>query len=191
MLSLAPIVAESDPSMADQRAPPSYPTEVVLRDGTRVTIRPIGPEDEAREQAFVRALSNESRYLRFMNTLRELTPGMLHRFTDPDPQREVALVALTDGREPRQVGVARFARSERSDSAEFAIVVADDMQGKGLGTRLMRELIGNARERGLRQLEGTVLASNHHMLALMQALGFEVSALPEDQRLKRVVKHLA
>jgi acetyltransferase len=116
---------------------------------------------------------------------------MLHRFTDPDPAREVALVALcADQGELRQVAVARFAATESADAGEFAIVVADAMQGKGLGTRLMQELIRNARGRGLRQLEGTVLSSNHRMLTLMQRLGFEVGAVPEDQRLRRVVKRL-
>ena len=60
-----------------------------------MVIRPIGPEDARREQAFVRGLSPESRYFRFMNTLRELSPEMLERFTHPDPAREIALVALT------------------------------------------------------------------------------------------------
>jgi acetyltransferase len=178
----------SDPAVAA----PAYPVEATLRDGTRVTIRPISPEDEAREQDFVRKLSSESRYFRFMNTLRELTPGMLHRFTDPDPAREAALVALATGEGgTRQVGVARYAVTESGDGGEFAVVVADDMQNKGLGTRLMRELLANARARGLRRLEGSVLSSNHRMLALMQSLGFEVSALPEDQRLRRVVKRLS
>lgn len=169
-----------------------YPIEATLRDGTRVTIRPIGPLDEAREQAFVRKLSNESRYFRFMNTLRELTPAMLHQFTAPDPGREVALVALRSQRgETEQVAVARFVSPEPGGPGEFAIVVADDMQGKGLGTLLMRELLREARERHLPRLEGTVLATNHHMLALMQALGFEVSSFPEDLRLRRVVKTLS
>ena len=74
---------------------PVYPRHLLLRDGTSVVIRPIGPEDAHREQAFVRGLSPESRYLRFMNTLRELSPEMLERFTHPDPAREIALVALT------------------------------------------------------------------------------------------------
>jgi acetyltransferase len=180
-----------DPTQREGVAP-AYPVEATLRDGTRVMIRPIAPEDEAREQSFVRSLSNESRYFRFMNTLRELTPDMLHRFTDPDPASEVALVALqSTGDQTRQVGVARFAAGNTAERGEFAIVVADEMQGKGLGTRLMQELLRNARARGLQQLEGSVLASNHQMLALMQALGFEISALPEDQRLRRVVKRLA
>jgi acetyltransferase len=166
--------------------------EATLRDGSSVCIRPIGPQDAAREQAFVRNLSSESRYFRFMNTLRELTPAMLHQFTEPDPLREVALVALTSGAGgAEQVGVARFVAEQPGGPGEFAVVVADAMQGKGLGTLLMRELLREGARRGLPQLEGTVLSSNHQMLRLMQALGFEITALPEDQRLRRVVKRLS
>jgi acetyltransferase len=171
---------------------PSYPREVELRDGTRVSIRPIGPEDAQREQGFVRGLSPESRYLRFMNTIRELSPAMLESFTHPDPAREIALVALTqEAPEPRQIGVARCVRADpQADSAEFAIAVADEWQGKGLGSALMRELMAAAQAHGLRRLEGWVLATNHAMLELMHALGFEVSGALDDARLRHVAKAL-
>jgi len=71
-----------------------YPVRAWLRDGSEIVIRPIGPEDAASEQAFTQALSAESRYFRFMSTLRELPADMLHRFTHPDFDREVALIAL-------------------------------------------------------------------------------------------------
>ena len=115
-----------------------------------MVIRPIGPQDAHREQAFVRGLSPESRYFRFMNTLRELRPEMLERFTHPDPAREIALVALTarGAHEPAAGrGSPLRARARRARSGEFAIVVADAFQGKGLGSRLMQELIGE-RTRG-------------------------------------------
>ena len=169
---------------------PVYPREVQLRDGTHVSIRPIVPEDAQREQAFVRGLSPESRYFRFMTTIRELSPEMLESFTHPDPAREIALVALTrDAPEPRQIGVARCVRADpQAQSAEFAIVVADEWQGQGLGSFLMLELIAAARARGLRRIEGWVLATNHAMLELMRALGFEVSGTLDDARLRHVVK---
>ena len=171
--------------------PPTYPIEARLRNGTRVTIRPIEPQDAEREQAFVRGLSPESRYFRFMNTLRELTPEMLERFTHPDPAGEVALVALTgEGEAAREIGVARCALAPGGKAGEFAIVVADAFQGQGLGSRLMQELLTAARARGVKQLEGLVLTSNHGMLELMQALGFEMTSAPDDPRLRRVVKDL-
>ena len=165
--------------------------EAILRDGTRVIIRPIGPQDAEREQAFVRGLSPEARYFRFMNTLRELSPEMLDRFTHPDPEREVALVALVDeGGAPKQVGVARCAATAERGGCEFAIVVADPYQGRGLGSRLMHELVARARARGVPRIEGLVLASNHPMLELMQSLGFEINTSPEDPRMRRVSKSL-
>ncbi len=181
---------------------PAYPRHTTLRDGTRVVIRPIGPEDARREQAFVRGLSPESRYLRFMNTLRELSPDMLERFTHPDPAREIALVALAEEPEcpgpsgdpvqigPVQIGVARCVRGPSSDQGEFAIVVADAFQGKGLGTLLMRALMESARGQGLRCIEGLVLATNQRMLDLMTALGFTVHTAIDDPRMRRVAREL-
>jgi len=170
---------------------PTSPIEAQLRNGTRVILRPIEPQDAQREQAFVRGLSPESRYFRFMNTLRELTPEMLERFTHPDAAREVALVALTgEGASARQIGVARCVLAPDGKSGEFAVVVADDFQGQGLGSRLMQELAATARTRGVKRMEGLVLTSNHRMLELMQSLGFEITAAPDDPRLRRVAKEL-
>lgn len=174
-----------------------YPVCTRLADGTQVLIRPIGPEDAAREQAFVRGLSAESRHFRFMNTLSELSPQLLERFTHPDPRREIALVALVQdrGNAPpaqagpdqagaEQVGVARCIQAAECGPGEFAIVVADRFQGKGLGHALMQELIDCARERGWPGIEGLILRNNHHMLELMHALGFEVTVSADDAQLR-------
>jgi len=174
-----------------------YPVRTRLTDGTPVLIRPIGPEDAEREQAFVRGLSAESRYFRFMNTLSELSPQLLERFTHPDPRREIALVALVQdcGNAPpaqagpgqagtEQVGVARCIQAAEHGPGEFAVVVADRFHGKGLGHALMQELIDCARERGWPGLEGLILRNNHPMLELMHALGFEVSVSPDDAQLR-------
>jgi acetyltransferase len=186
------------PSSRAAHAAPAFTRQTLLRDGTPVLIRPIGPGDAAREQAFVRGLSPESRYFRFMNTLRELTPEMLDRFTHPDPEREIALIALAaaaggdvqTASEPVQIGVARCVRGQDGERGEFAIVVGDAFQGKGLGTLLMQALLDTARACGLRRIEGLVLASNHRMLALMTALGFAVHTAPDDPRMRLVVKEL-
>jgi len=166
-----------------------YPVRARLRDGTGITIRPIGPEDAEREQAFVRSLSPESRYNRFMNTLRELPPDMLHRFTHPDFEHDLALVALDgEGPDARQIGVARVAVDPDGDSAEFAIVVADAWQNRGVGKRLMCELLRAARALGLTEVWGDILASNRRMSALMASLGFTMRASPVDPLLWRAVK---
>jgi acetyltransferase len=175
-----------------QRTLSTYPIKAKLRNGIRVTIRPIEPEDAQREQAFVRGLSQESRYFRFMNTLRELSPQMLERFTHPDAAREIALVALTgEGVSAQQIGVARCALMQDGTASEFALVVADSFQGQGLGGLLMQALLNAADERGIKRIEGLVLNNNQRMLELMHALGFEASSAPEDPSLRRVVKQLS
>ena len=172
-----------------------YPTHLIqslkLRDGFEVTIRPIRPEDAQIEQSFVRNLSNESRYYRFMDGLRELSPRMLSHFTEVDYDRHMALIAISgrDGAEI-QIGVARYLMDGDGRHAEFAIVIADDWQRKGLGTCLMQALIDAARSGGVRLLHGDVLASNHKMLALMSKLGFSVKFDGQDARTMRVEMEL-
>lgn len=161
-------------------------------DGTRLLIRPMRPEDAAREQAFVQALSPASRQLRFMNAVRELSPRQLQRFTDPDPAREFALVALRrePGRPDEQVAVARFALDQAGDRCEFAIAVADDWQRRGLGRHLMARLIEAAAARGLRVMWGRVSADNHGMLALARSLGFRISAARDEPGVRQVILRL-
>ena len=107
-------------------------------DGLKVVIRPIKPEDAELEVEFVRKLSPETEYYRFMNTMRELPPAMVTRLTQIDYDREMAFVAVIeeDGKE-YEVGVCRYAVNPDGESCEFAIVVADDWQKKGLARRLM------------------------------------------------------
>jgi len=151
------------------------------RDGTEITIRPIRPEDAGIEQAFVRELSDSSRYARFMASLHELSREMLVRFTQIDYDREMALVAVTerDGHEV-QLGVARYTITPDGESCEFAIAVADEWQGTGLGSRLMRGLMDAARDRGLHVMEGETLSNNEPMRTLAEYLGFSIRTSPED-----------
>lgn len=154
-----------------------YPAELegefVLRDGTRVHVRPIRPEDVDLEKRFVEQLSEQSRFQRFLYHLTELPPGMLARFTQPDYDRELALVALHDG---QFIGVARYApnsaRPDDPSSAEFALVVADHWQRRGLGRALLEKLKEQARKAGYRALYGTILDSNYGMQELTRKLGF-------------------
>jgi acetyltransferase len=171
---------------------PSHLTEHWLdAQGRRFTIRAIRPEDAAMEQAFVRGLSAESRYFRFVNAIHELSDRMLVRFTQIDYDREMALVAVTGSDERQeQIAVARYAMNPDGTSCEFAIVIADAWQGQGLGTRLMTRLMDAARERGLPTMEGFVLATNHRMLRLMEKLGFEVRQADDDPTMKHVIRRL-
>jgi acetyltransferase len=162
-----------------------YPRHLVQRgflaDGTPLTIRPIRPEDAESEQNFVRELSAEAKKFRFMGTMNELSPEMLVQFTQIDYGREMALIAVVgEGSEARQYAVARYVINPDDQSCEFAIVVSDKMQGKGLGTRMMTALMDAARIHRLAMMEGTVLRQNKAMLQLMRDLGFSVDQVADD-----------
>jgi acetyltransferase len=172
-----------------------YPTQLVsqwqLADGTDITIRPIRPEDAQLVQRFVHDLSDESKYYRFMNSMHELTETMLVRLTQIDYSRELALIATAaDGDHEIELGVARYAINPDGDSCEFALVVADNIQGKGLGQKLMVALMEAARDKGLSVIEGEVLSSNHKMLRLMTRLGYAIKASEEDPSVMKVSKPL-
>ena len=165
--------------------------DVQLSDGTNIIIRPIRPEDAEIEQEFIRNLSSESRYFRFMNSIEELSLEMLVRFTQIDYHNEMALIAVypsKDGEE--EIGVVRYMTNADKRSCEFALVVSDQWQGKGIARLLMRNLIEVARDRELELMEGQVLANNHRMLDLMTSLNFRISNDPEDPAIKRVEKPL-
>jgi acetyltransferase len=154
-------------------------------------LRPIRPEDADIEAAFVRQLSPQARYMRFMQTLEELSPEMLVRFTQIDYDRELALIAVVmqDGKEV-EIAVARYGVNPDGDSCEFAIVVDDEWQAKGVGARLLTLLMEAAKAKGFRKMEGEVLAENGAMLSLVKRLGFSVGTLPEEPAIFAVQRDL-
>ena len=172
-----------------------YPTQLVknvqLNDGTDIVIRPIRPEDAEIEAKFVRELSDETKYFRFMNSIHELSQEMLVRFTQIDYHNEMALIAVQqlDGVED-QIGVARYTTNPDKTSCEFALVVSDKWQNKGIAYRLMRNLMEVARDRDLDVMEGQVLGDNKKMLELMASLDFEISTDPDDSSVRHVVAQL-
>ncbi len=172
-----------------------YPTHLVsqwqLADGTDIVIRPIRPEDADLVKRFVHDLSDESKYFRFMNSVQELTEEMLARLTQIDYSREMALLAVTRGQSPEtELGVARYAINPDGLSCEFALVVANNIAGKGLGQRLMIALMEAARSKGLEVIEGEVLSHNHNMLKLMNRMGFTIKPAAEDAGIMQVSKRL-
>lgn len=159
--------------------------------GERLTVRPIRPSDAAIERAFVHDLSFDSRYMRFHCGLVELSPAMLVRLTQIDYSREMAFIALREraGRE-QAVGIARYVADNAAESCEFALTVADDLQGHGVGTALMRLLIEYARGKGLSRMFGYVLSENCKMLEVARALGFGVAPYDGDATLRVVTLQL-
>ena len=164
---------------------------VQLNDGTDIVIRPIRPEDAEIEAKFIRDLSPEARYFRFMNSIQELSQEMLVRFTQIDYHNEMALIVVTatdEGEE--QIGVARYTTNVDKTSCEFALVVSDQWQSRGIAHHLMRNLMDVARDRDLEVMEGQVLSNNKRMLDLMKSLNFSISNDPDDTEIKRVEARL-
>jgi GNAT superfamily N-acetyltransferase len=165
--------------MADY--PQHFVRQRVLFDGTPVTIRPIRPEDSGMEQEFVRHLSEDSRYFRFMGSVRELPPKKLKFFTDIDYDRHMAFVATIMHEDKElEIGVARYVATENPGSCEFAVTVNDAWQGSGVAGLLMISLEHAAREHGFKTMEGIVLASNHKMLKFARQLGFKSHRNPGE-----------
>ena len=191
VVDLGPAAANRYAHMAIHPYPSHLETQWQLSDATGVTIRPIRPEDAELEQDFVRGLSNDTKYFRFVETLRELSPALLARFTQIDYDREMALLAVTEtaGKEA-VLGIARYITNPDAESCEFALVVSDRWQRKGLGRKLMTALLDAARAQGLKRMEGEVLATNQAMLRLAAGLEFSIADNPDDPASKRVVKPL-
>lgn len=160
--------------------PPDIRQDIEIN-GRMITIRLITPADREIEAEFVRNLSDEARYYRFHSALRELTPEMLERFINMDYPQNAALIATVrqDGKE-REIAVARFARCPEQDAAEVAIVVGDEWQGMGIGTRLLLELRKIAISAGIRELHMNVLRENHGMIKLARKLGFHTLPVSDD-----------
>lgn len=152
-----------------------------LQDGTQIRIRPIRPEDAEMERRFVRDLSEEAKYLRYMRTFHELSPEDLERSTQIDYDREMAFLAtiMDDGKE-LELGIARYSINPDGETCEFGIVVKDEWQGRGVGTILMQTLMDEAKTKEIKRIEGQVLAGNYNMLSLMKTLGFRIDPSAES-----------
>ena len=160
--------------------------------GQAVTIRPLRPDDLPIEAEFLQGLSLETRSSRLLGGAIKISHAYLERLTNVDYPREMAFAAsLMLENSERMIGVARYVTAEDGRSCEFAIVIADDWQGKGIGSRMIEKLVVVARAAGLAEMHGDVLAQNRPMLELMKKLGFRLSRHPEDGTLLRVTYALA
>lgn len=152
----------------------------VLRDGSRVTVRPIGKGDRQLERQFIEGLSPTSRHFRFLGTFKSPSEALLTKLTEIDSSVDAAFIALTcDGAAQTEVGVARFC-GQPDGSAEIAVTVSDDWQRRGLGTILMQHLIKIARTRGIASLYSIESAQNSAMHELAEYLGFQSNRDPQD-----------
>ena len=176
-----------DPHPTNEFVPVSFQ----LRNGRRVTVREIRPEDKDAIHDAIGHLSADSRYTRFMAAVSDVPDRMLEKATHPAPDREFALVAVSED-EGREVIVAgtRYASTAGSESCEFAITIVDDWQGQGLASKLLQMLIDAARAHGFKTMEGYVLSRNAPMRALAKRLGFHEGPCPGDATVRIVTRPL-
>lgn len=162
--------------------PRAFSFEESTRDGAPVYIRAIRPDDKDRLAAFHRRLSPESVYFRFFEIKQELSPQDLSYLTELDFDRRVALVAtLVRDREAPLVGVARYdVLPSDPKRAELGIIVEDAYQGKGIGTQLLKHLLGIAFSQGVREITAEVLPQNTKMLELVSNSGVPVRRRLEE-----------
>lgn len=186
-----------------------YPTKYVtpwkLSDGTDVILRPISPEDEPLEFEMLSSLSEEALRGRFFHPINKITHERLIRFCNIDYDREMEIVAEMKSMEwnrmdgipgtpvlpqvrhfekksfegKRFIGIARVVMDSDFKKGEFAVVVHDDFQGKGLGHKLIDMMIGIAQEKDLEKIYGMVLTDNYRMIRTCEDMGFSVSHLPD------------
>lgn len=160
--------------------------------GAAVTLRPLRPDDLDIETAFVEGLSPETRSSRLLGGAIKATREQIERLIQVDYERDMALAAtvMLGGRETL-IGVARYALEADAKTCEFALVVADAWQGRGIGRRLLEKLIAVARARGLSRIYGDTLAGNRALIELAKKLGLVPQRHPDESYLTRVSLTLA
>lgn len=151
------------------------PATIRLRTGEELSVRPIGADDKDLLARSFERLSAESRYRRFLAPLHHLTPAQLRYLTEVDHHEHAALVALAPDGE--LAAVARYVRSRAEpDAAEVAVTVADDWQGRGLGSALLETLAERARQAGVRTITALVQRDNVGSLRMLERLGTPVAS---------------
>jgi len=155
-----------------------------------LSVRSIRRDDEVLWLELMKDMSWATRYKRGARRVEDLNPEDARRAVSPDPTREIALVSLAArGGEEKMAGIAR-ATEIRSGTWEFALVVLDQWQRRGVGRRLMMALMDTLQERQGKMIEGDVLASNRNMLDFVARLGFEIQPHPDQPHVKRVERRL-
>lgn len=173
--------AEAYPHLVIVPYPTKYVTPWKLKDGTDVILRPIRPEDEPMESEFIRNLSPETSRFRFFQIIKDLPHDALVRFCNIDYDREMAFIAETrEGGKRVEIGVARLILEANKKRGEFAVVVADKYQAKGLGVKLSDMLIEVAKEKSVDVMYGIIMAENYRMIHLAEKLGFTIKKRGED-----------
>jgi len=162
-----------------------YPTRYVapwrLKDGTEVVLRPIRPEDEPLEHEMLTTVSEATIRSRYYQSIKQISHAMHVRSCHIDYDREMAIVAeIRTGQKKRLIGIGSLSIDGDGGTGEFAVIVHDEFQGRGLAAKLLDVLIGIATERGLREFFGFVEPANSRMTALCDKLGMTRRRAADD-----------
>ena len=167
------------PRFAIRPYPKEWERSAELRDGTRILVRPVRPEDEPLYGPFFAAVTPQDLRLRFFAPVKEFGHRFIARLTQIDYARAMAFVAIEETM-GNMLGVIRLHADANYDSGEYAVLVRSDLKGRGLGYLLMQLIIEYARAEGLKTIEGQVLSENTAMLAMCKELGFDIALDPRD-----------
>jgi acetyltransferase len=168
--------------------PQQYEQRNISTDELTLSIRPIKPEDAPLLEDLFETLSPTSIYHRFFSPMKSLPHYMLVRFTQIDYDREMALVALDEtGNREKILGVARVIGKPDGNEGEFAVVVGDPWQGKGVGAELLKRCLRIVKERGMQSVWGTALSQNKQMLKLARKIGFQISRSSDSSEYKMIL----
>jgi acetyltransferase len=159
--------------------PQEWERQACLRDGTRIFMRPLRPQDEHLYGPFFQRVTAEDLRLRFFAPVKNFGPAFIARLTQIDYARAMAFVAIEE-ETGAMLGVVRLHADANYGTGEYAILVRSDLKGLGLGWLLMQQLIEYARAEGLKTIEGQVLRENTTMLTMCTELGFSISPDPID-----------
>jgi RimJ/RimL family protein N-acetyltransferase len=183
----ASIPGEADAASArvETRRARLHTRHVTLRDGEKVLLRPLKPEDAALYPDFLSEVTSDDLRLRFFAPMRQVAPELIDKLVHYDPGKAMAFIAIAEAR-GRMLGVVRLHDEPDGESGEFAILLRSRLKGHGLGWLMMKHMIANAKEKGLRTVRGQVLSENLTMLQMCQELGFHIADDPNEHGVKQV-----
>jgi len=155
--------------------PSEYITKFTMKNGEKIILRPIKPEDELMEKEMFSNFSERTQRYRFFQLIKDISHAELIRYTQIDYDREIAIIAeVTEDGEKKMAGVVRLIADQYNETAEFAIVIADPWQNQGLGNKFTDYICEIAKARGIQKIYANILANNHIMLHMFRARGFNM-----------------
>jgi RimJ/RimL family protein N-acetyltransferase len=162
---------------------------VTLRDGEKVLIRPLQPDDAKLYPDFLAEVTADDLRMRFFLPMREVRPELMDKLVHYDPEHAMAFIAVAEA-SGRMLGVVRLHDDPDDDGGEFAILVRSHLKGHGLGWLMMKQMIAFAQEKGLETVHGQVLGENSTMLQMCSELGFQIDEDPDEHGMKVVTLEL-